>query len=119
MKPNLRELQKDVMELKEKHNLEKQSNAITKNDMYHFQCFLDDQNPRIVELLKELGGHLARNNISGLVGGTIEPDPENLLHKKYIDLSDEIDKLKMIELKKWIAPLTDEEAYNRIKTRNY
>jgi len=43
MKTTLRELQKDLLELKEKHNLEKPSNSITKDDMYHFLCFLDDK----------------------------------------------------------------------------
>jgi len=119
MKTTLRELQKDLLELKEKHNLEKPSNSITKDDMYHLSRYLTEKNPRIRELLKEIGDHLAINNSCGLIDGTIKPDLENPVHKKYIELHNENRKLKMIEYEKWKAPLTDKEAYNRIITRSY
>jgi hypothetical protein len=119
MKTTLRELQKDLTELKQNYILEKSSNAITEDDMYHFSCFLDDKNPRLGEILKETGDFLAINNLSGLVDGKIKLDIENPLHKKYIELNNEYEKLYIIEFEKWRGMLTDEEVDIRILTRNY
>jgi hypothetical protein len=101
MKSSIREIQNDILKLKNKINQKKPSNSLTDNDIEGIRDYIIDNTPRLGEVLHNIGNEIFHNEIpNDVVEGKIEPDIENPAHKKFIELSEEYKNLILEEFEK-------------------